>query len=777
MKKLNWPILLGVFLVSLSVLALETILNRMFALTFWYHFAFIILSIALFGIGFGAILVFFTNRFIKDRVPIVLSVITVLLALSIPLILLYINTIPLEMGRLDSTMSTPEVFRAQQKYFGNFFLVLVIPFIFAGYIFSAIFSNYSEDINKIYFFDLLGGGIGCFFALMIFPHNGPLVTSVVISGLVIIAAALFAFRHKAWMAIPVVLLLSVVVFAIYPQVKGVDIRISEEKRDLDKLGVKLYADWDNFGYVALHEKTNGSKVVTADYTCFTYLFDSIRNPKDLTITGSWFSHYYPFAIRKNPEDVGIVGVGAGKDILLALKCGAKNVYGAEFNSTIYDIYKKKLTSVSKLSNVHIEFQEGRFFVRSSSRKYDVMIFDNSISQVAVSSGSFTMAESYLFTVEAMMDYINHMKTGGLLYLSNPSIHAQRFASVFREAFRRLGRSREFTKSIVITEEPSTGYPKCKVMVKNGTYTAEEINKILTYAASAGHVVLYAPYMKSQDVVSTIIRTDDINHEYIVNESDIRPSTDDWPYFSQHVKPESLNFNASIYKAKQFYPQPFLMLRQITGQVALYSVLFMILPLLFLNLGGLRKLQNKAGSLIYFAALGLGFMLMEVVMMQKYTLILGHPTYSFSVVLSTLLISSGVGSFLSEKIKNPHRAILYGAGGIVVTTVLTYLITLLFTQQLIGLPLVMRIISVIILVAGTGIFMGFMMPSGIRAISSITNSIPWMWAINGIFSVVASFIAVNISILYGFSAVFAIGMLVYMIGSFFFIFRFKLRGEE
>lgn len=766
----NWPVYTGIFLISLSILALETILNRMFALTFWYHFAFIILSVALFGIGVGGMLVYFINRFIRKYIPYALAASSLLLAFFIPYVLVKINTIPLEMNQIAGNA-------LQQSNFALFFLTLVVPFILAGYIFSTIFTNYSKEINKVYFFDLLGGGIGCFFALLIFPHNGPMATAAVISVVVLIAAALFSIKKNWILSAVAAVLVLVDIFAVMPSIKNIDVRVSQEKRNVEMIGKREFSDWDNFGFVAVHEKTNSSKVVTADYSCFTYLFH-VAGPK----TVKYYTNFmpwqaYPYVVKKNPDDVGIIGVGAGKDILIALSRGAKNVYGAEFNSTIYrifdEIYSPFFGNISKLSNVHIKFEEGRFFVRSSPRMYDVLVFDNSISQVAVSSGSFTLAESYLFTVEGMIDYISHLKDGGVLFLSNPYVEAPRFVTLIREAYRRMNREKEFKNSIIVIDEPGE-YRKCKVLVKKGGFSLVEGVSIARFARAQKHNPLYTPFAKYNTDESRLILSTDIEKEYVLSDTDLRPSTDDWPYFSQHVKPSAKSFSEGVYKAKHFYPQPFLLLREITRQVGIYSLLFLLLPLVILNLGGLRKLPNKIGSMIYFSCLGLGFMMMEVVMMQKYTLILGHPMYSFSIVLSTLLVSSGIGSFLSDRIKTPYKSIFYGMCGIVGTTVLSYVFVLLLGPQMIGLSIFLRSLAVIILVAITGVFMGFMMPAGIRAISKHQNAIPWMWSLNGIFSVVASFIAVNISIVFGYTAVFLAGLAVYVIGSVVFMGKYSLK---
>ncbi len=758
----KWPLYGGVFLVSLSILCLEVILTRMFSLTFWYHFGFIILSVALFGIGFGGLLVFFTNRFLKSFAPITLMTASILLAVSIPIVLIGINQIPLEMNEVAASA-------LQKGYLTHFLMLLLVPFILGGYIFSFLFTNYKENINKIYFFDLIGGGIGCFFALIVFPHNGPMIVSVIISGIVIIAAALFVYEKHWIFSIAVLLFIALDIYIYYPMVKNVEIRISGDKRHLEYLGVKKFSDWDNFAYVAVHERPSGSWAVTADYSCFTYLYPVARTNDFSEFKRILSVHYYPYLIKEKPQDVGIVGVGAGKDVLLALAAGAKEIRGAEFNATIYhlfhDVYSRKIGNIGHFSNVDVEFQEGRFFIRSSDRKYDVLIFDNSISQVAVSSGSFTLAESYLFTVEGMMDYISHLKPGGVIYLSNPYTDGPRFVTLIREAFHRMHREKEFGQSVMIFEEPAS-YRKCKILIKNGLFTEKESAKLIAYARSIGQILEYSPYVKSGTREERLVRADDINREYALNDTEIRPSTDDWPFFSQRVKPQFLSFSKGVDAVRFFYPQPFLLLKEVTGQVVFYCILFLIAPLIFLNLKGFKKLPHKVASIIYFASLGLGFMLLEVVMMQKYTLILGHPIFAFAVVLSSLLISSGIGSMFSHRYQSPKKAILIGLAGIVATTVFSYLFILLLGGAMTGWLLFIRILFIVALIAPTGFFMGFMMPSGIRVISESEegDTIPWMWSVNGVFSVLASFVAIYVSVLFGYTLVFILGIAVYTLGT-------------
>ncbi len=413
-------------------------------------------------------------------------------------------------------------------------------------------------------------------------------------------------------------------------------------------------------------------------------------------------------------------------MIQALGRGAKEVYGAEINKTIYNIfsnvYDDLLGNLSKRANVHIFNAEGRFFIRSSGRKYDVIVFDNAISQLAVSSGAFTLAESYLYTQEAMEDYIKHLKTDGVIYFSGPITDATRYATELRAAFQSLHLNFDFSNSIFIADNQSRIYQKCKVIVKNGAFTREESEALVNQAKSVHHLVLYVPYHENKSTVAHLITTPDIEREYRISTIEIRPSTDDWPFFTQRLKPDMEKVNDKVKAAIRFRPEPFLMLRNATQQVSVFACLFLLLPLIFLNLKGFSELKNKLGCIIYFASLGMGFMLIEVVLIQKYQLVLGHPIYAFSIVLAGLLISSGAGSLFSERFKDPYRAILTGVAGIIVATALSYLFSRFLAPSIVGYAFGIRVAIILALASTNGFFMGFLMPSGIRAVSKVEESI-------------------------------------------------------
>ncbi len=302
----NWPTYIGFFLISMAVLSYEVVINRMFAFTYWYHFAFMIISIALFGIGFGGLLVYFTNKFLKDNMPIVLTMLSLGMAVSFPLVLLKVNTIPLIMDQLGKDP-------VQDQFFIQIFLTMSIPFIFSGFIFSFVFTNFKKDINRIYFFDLLGGGVGCIFALIIFEGRGPLLTSFILSILVIVAAAAFAFKQSKILALILIPVVSFgMLYYVFPQIQNTDIRLAKgfQVVEIDKsgkgeklmsiYGKRVYSYWDNFAFVAVHETQQGvshsvdedgegTYAIHADYFCSTPLMKIDNNLDPVNYQFKYFS--------------------------------------------------------------------------------------------------------------------------------------------------------------------------------------------------------------------------------------------------------------------------------------------------------------------------------------------------------------------------------------------------------------------------------------------------------------------------------------------------------
>jgi len=769
---------LGIFLVSLATISVEVFLNRMFSLTYWYHFAFLIISIALFGIGLGGVISFFLNFFVKKSPNFWLFLFSILLGVSLMYSIYHANLIPLETELLGKSPKHAE-------YFRDIFLLLSIPFVFSGIIFSIVFTNFSNKINSLYFADLVGGGIGCFFVLLLFPGRGPIVMTVIVASVFFLAGLFFILSSYKWYIRSLLVLISLGLiffnfYYIYPESKNIEVRVSNSKRNLATIGKPIYTHWDNFTYVAVHDLKKYYRIY-GDYAVITPLLP-MKGIAPIDLIGHFRAHLYPFVLKKGSESVFIVGAGGGREIVSSLAYNIKNIDAVEFNPTFFYLLKEKFKEYTgnlvERPGVNLIMKEARHQLKSTHKKYDIIIFNNSISITAATSGANTLSESYLFTVEAFMDYINRLKPDGVIYLSNPYSDVDRFITVIREAFNRLRLLEHFKKRIIVSFDFTfQNYKKCKILIKNGDFTKEDVSKIKNYIDDVKHTLLYAPFNKTNTYQEKLILTDNIEKEYMQADSEIRPSTDNWPFFTQRIRTDSLKEKTkTLEKVKYFYPQPFLIIKAMSETVLKYSLIFLLLPLIILNLGGLRRVKNKVGSIIYFASLGLGFMFIEVIFVQKFVLFLGHPLYAFSVVIATILIASGLGSLFSKKISdNPYKTILIALSGIIIAVCLNIMFFKFLSGYLISLSFFFRVLISVLLIGITGFFMGIFMPTGISVVAGYNEmSVPWMWAINGVFSVLASFMTVYLSIIYGFNIVLLIGVGIYIIGTLFFVLLKKLK---
>lgn len=299
-------IYVGFGLITFAMLSFEIIMNRLFSLMYWYHFAFMIISIALFGIGFGSMLVFFFSKIFK-KVLIHISILSAfLLALSLPYILVLVNSIPLKMDLVG-------VDHIQNMLFIKVFLVLSSPFVLTGFISASLFKLYREKINKLYFFDLAGGGLGCLFTLLIFPHHGPFYTAFILGVIIAFGACLLLFHLNKLISIPLFIL--IVLFHFHftiPSVTDITPMVNKsirhtdigDKKKFTKALEKLYGkivftDWDNSGYVTVHSNNPNRLLIIADYSCFSDLnkVDKTKDIKSLNLP-FYVDNLYPYMTKR-----------------------------------------------------------------------------------------------------------------------------------------------------------------------------------------------------------------------------------------------------------------------------------------------------------------------------------------------------------------------------------------------------------------------------------------------------------------------------------------------
>lgn len=788
---------LGIYLTSFSTLLFEITLTRVFSVAQWYHFAFMVVSMALLGYSAsGTFLMLFPSIFKKDTYS-VLSNCALLFAISSPLSYIITNRIAFDPVKIAWDPM-------QLIYILIYYIILSIPFFFSGMIISIAISRFSNIVHRIYFSDLIGAGSGCLLALLIFSLTGT-SNSVIISSISGILASTIFYIAKIPPQPPLrkggmeglfpyrLILIVIPVSIIISSPPFMDIAISHYKglqtalRHPDSEIVKT--EWDSISRVdviksgavrfapGLSLKFQGELPeqigLTVDggnlnaITKFSGNKDEIR-----------FIDYLPSAIPyylTNPDNVLIFDPRGGLDILSAIYHEAKNIESVEFYPLLTKIVKNDYREFSggiyDKEKIGIKPGDGRTFIRQSKNRYDIIQISPGDAFASSSTGIYGLTEDYRFTVEAFRDYIEHLNENGILtitlYLLPPPRHELKVVSIAIKALEEMGVSSP-EKHIAIIRTWGT----ITIIIKRNEFGSSDIEKIKTFCKERHFDTDYYSGVKKEEtniynrfkepiyfnLLSKIINPaekDFFLKNYIF---DITPVTDERPFFHHFFKWNTIKETYKIFGGKW---QPFLeggyLIPIVFIQALIVSILFIILPLFFSREVSLKNFNmTDISFLLYFFLIGIGFMFAEISMIQKFILFLGHPVYSISTVLFTLLVSSGIGSHFSGKFSNGQD------GGVKIRKFKSYLLILcgLIIIYAILLPyifnkillegIIWRQLTSFIFLFPLGFLMGMPFPTGIKLLERYdAGIIPWAWCINGCSSVVSSVLVILIALSFGF----------------------------
>jgi SAM-dependent methyltransferase len=496
----------------------------------------------------------------------------------------------------------------------------------------------------------------------------------------------------------------------------------------------------------------------------------------------------PYIDRKHPR-VLIIGSGAGREVLEALKFGASSVTAVEINPIVADIVSTRMAKqwgdLFEQPAVQLVIEDARTFVRRSKETYDVIISVNTISQAAVTSGALSLAESYIMTLEAFEDYWRHLSPNGALLVTRPGPQLPRVVATARELFERLGQGSLADhllafRGLLVPYGPErfmTG-----ILLQKSPLRPEQVDTMARHIGVGQDIgedeygnlpeILYSPFEEPKDgyqtLLSDLVKSADLEQVYASNSEMLRPVTDDDPFFNQsrrwsHLGPKSF---AQVFGAGErgYYGQP---IAQVTlvillMQAVLIAGVMILFPLARFERRGLR-VSGRWGFLTYFASLGLGFIFIEIVLLQRLSLFLGQPIYTYSVVLASLLVFTGAGSYFANRIGSVSH-LCYCLLAIVGIVVVTQLILSSLLALALGLPLYMRVSVAVIAVAPLGLALGVPFPTGLQLVrQQVPQLVPWAWAVNGFFTVIGSIGAMILGMILGFAAVFFIAAGCYAVG--------------
>ncbi len=781
----------AISLISASALTLEIFLTRFFSVAQWHHFAFMVVSIALLGYGAsGSFLMLFPSLLKKDS-KCLLYTLSLLLSITILTAYTILNYLPFDMAKIAWDTN-------QLIYILIYYILLSIPFFLAGMIISITISLNSKDVNKIYFFDLIGASIGCLLPLIIFPMLGGEGSLLIAATLPITASLLFRGLkpYKSYF-IPL-LLLSLILFFFIIKPAFLEINISQfkslnvalkfpEARHIDTKW-NVFSRIDAFesplvrfapGLSLKYQKSLPHQIgITIDGDSMTAITEYKGD-----ILGLGFIPYLPsslpFYLIQN-KNVLILEPAGGLDILTALYFKSQLITGVEINPLIHKIMKNEFRDFSgeiyEKGNVKIETGEGRGYLKKAGNKFDIILIPVLSGIPASSSGFLGLAEGYQFTEEAVITYIQHLNNDGMLsitrYLLPPPREELRLISVIHSALKRA-KINNPEKHIAVIRTWGT----ITIIVKKSEITDADISKIKDFCKERLFDIVFYSGVKKDEVniynkfkepiyynlISQIMDDEKRTLLYKDYAFDITPVTDDRPFFFHFFKWDKIK---EVYKSVgekwQIFVEGGYLLPIIFIQALAASAIFIILPL-FIKQGRMLFTQNKETIkyLCYFFFIGIGFMFVEISLMQKLILFLDHPVYAVSAVLFSILVFSGIGSFISKSYVK-SKILFKIIAALAIVLVITIITLPYITNLFLGNSLILRGIITLTILCPIAILMGMPFPIGMRMLGENEKDIiPWAWCVNGAASVLSSILAIILALSIGFNAVLFLAALTYL----------------
>ena len=753
--------LLSIFFISVSLFVYQVVLTRIYSAVLSYHYVFLITSLAIFGLGIGSIFAF---KLRENNPKIHSRAIKIRTKLAQGNIFDQISRGSIVLGASYMLVYTLNYLLPFVNNILVYIVLGTIPFIIGGYLFSILFSEHSEISGKLYFADLIGSGAGSIAVVSLMNHAGMFRTVVMVSIIAFIPFLILteSARKIRSAAVIIPLLVAVLLFipgqyisSIEQNFNGILDNSAKTYGSVKKSGLEpeiVYSNWNAFSRtdVIKLNKNPDEMILTIDGTANAPMYKFNGDVKSLkgykVDTG-----FMPFAIGKNDKTL-LIGPGGGRDVLYALAGGSKDISAVEINTSSIDAVKAFSEYNGGIYNrpeVKVYGEDGRSFVRKTNDKYD-LIFLSLVMTNSSQGVGYALSENYIYTVEAMGDYLDHLNENGkLAFLAHDQDDLSKIVATAMQSLEKKGIPLEDTPNYIsifskyIPQQHGGSHLHTPVIIiKDQPFSEKESRELLDLAEESGNVALYAPMVYEEGVLQHI-RDEHISMADYLNgfDTNVTPATDDNPYF--------YNFGKGI-------------------PSTLMLILIVVLMGSMILFAPFATKDRNLKPCSYFGLLGAGFMMIEVPLIQQFILYLGHPTLAFTYVLAALLIGGGLGGYLSDhKLFNKMKKAFYLPPVFVAIINIAVLLSLdAIFQSTSNLGLTGRILIASIIVMLQGFFMGMPFPRGLKLIgeNGRGNIIPVMWGVNGVMSVVGSVLSIILSMSFGFTGALITGSVIYLIVS-------------
>jgi hypothetical protein len=771
----------GLSLVALATLMFEILLTRIFSVTLWYHFAFMAISIAMFGMTVGALGIFLWPR-LYTAVPSAVLLghsalgFAGLLVVSVGLHLL------LPVGKVDFMYLTLQ------------YLLASLPFVSSGMCVSFALTKLPLPPGRLYAADLSGAALGCLLLIALMKLTDGLGAVFATAAIAALGGLTFLWPHGGrWRILAFALMAVFAVLAVG--------HTALARRQLSPVRIHwakgfpqpppIYEKWNSFSRLAVVEASpvplgwglSRTYHTTRRVEQYWLLIDAAAGTLLTRFDGDLDAvdylkydvtnlvHYLRPAAR-----VLVIGVGGGRDLLTALAFKQPHVVGVEMNEDIVDLLTRTFGDftghLERYPEVRIVNDEARSFVARHPETFDIIHSNYIDTWAATAAGAFVLTENALYTLEAWTSFLRHLTPQGVLsvsrtYSDRHRHEAYRLITLARAALAAVGAERPADHLLVITDTPyPTGpYSMVNILVSRRPFLSQELRAMGDLCRRLGFEILLAPDTSFDAQFRAVATATNLRQLEEHLRLRLEPPTDDSPFFFNMLRLQDLLRGAVPFAMRDANLQAVATLGVLLVIVCLLTAVCILLPL-----GVRSRLIDLSGAsplLLFFAAIGCGFMLIEIALMQWLIIFLGHPVYGLSVILFALLISAGAGSL----------SIAHMPSAVVGQAEIKRLTLVLVAVSIVGLALPallqhfassttpVRIGLAVAALLPLGGCMGMAFPLGMKLACQRAEILtPWLWGVNGATSVLASVVAVAIAITWSISISYWTGAACYLLAA-------------
>ena len=773
----------GLFFIALTTLLLELTLIRVFDHLWFPNMAYLIITLAMFSIGVSGVIISLAPAEQYRYFKIIIPVLVVLMAAACYAILPALSELQFNYKSLGETPVKA------LTTFMSILAVIATPFLISGLVISSIFSRYADQIQKLYFWDLAGAAMGCVIIILVVKRfSGP--------GLIVLCAGTSLFAAAFFMSNRIMSFLTMCLaaaIAVTPLLRDQAFDITPH---MNKRGFKFFHEsgkienslWDPVSSIDIIDFRSGIKWVAYDggtMTSYYYKFDGDYEALRENIEEQKSKQFWgPMVLASHmlkadtDQEVLVIGAAGGQETKAALVYGASHVDAVELVESVINYAKANYAewtgNVYNHPKVNAVHGEGRSFLRSTDKKYDIIQIMSNHTSSSLAAGSGAMSPVYLQTVEAYKEYFEHLKDDGILHI-NHHLYPRMIATA-SQAWYEMGRT-NFRQHAFVMEARQVADNLPTTLIKMSPWTQEEITALEELLNFNGgfHTVVH-PLIEEKNYLPEEFFNGQLSEATIEQTPyHIGPVTDDNPFFNfirRSLAVEEVDNSKFVNHSAAFllnkrreagFPLDVLHLF-VTGTASfLFAVIVLGIPLLFSRTGR-TKWEGKSSFMGYFACLGAGFIVIELVLIQMFMKLIGYPAYTYATVVFAMLLGAGLGSAASAKLDIRSLKQLRIP---FIAAVVSVLILLLFKDMIFNIalqtPLLMRIIVASVLLIPIGFFLGMPFPIGITlAKDKPAGTVAWCWAMNGLCTIVGGFFSVILSIYFGFTVTLLAAVSLYIV---------------